>query len=96
MVATIVSSRSSRNSTPDGALTSERCIVPAISRCETSTVTFSGMSVGRAIDVELARDVLQHAALLDPGDSSTPVISSATVVWIFSSSLTSSRSMCVM
>src|SRR5215207_8162299 len=36
-VAMIVSSGSSRNSTPSGAVTSERCIVAAISMPETST-----------------------------------------------------------
>src|SRR5688572_7501594 len=95
MVATIVSSGSSRNSTPSGAVTSVRCIVPATSRWETSTVMFSGMLVGSASMLSSRVTCSSTPPSFTPGASSTPVMSSATVVWIFSSRRTSRRSMCM-
>ena len=91
----IVSSGSSRNSTPSGAVISDRCIVAAISMCETSTVTFSGMSVGSASMLSSRVTCSSTPPSLTPGASSTPMISTDSVVSIFSSRRTSSRSMCM-
>ncbi len=91
----IVSSGSSRNSTPSGAVISERCIVAAISMPETSTVMFSGMSVGRASMLSSRVTWSSTPPSLTPGRLLDALNSDPRVVWIFSSSRTSSRSMCM-
>ena len=48
-------------------MTLARVIVSATPSPETSATILSGMSVGSASIVHLARDVLEHAALLDAG-----------------------------
>src|SRR5829696_252928 len=92
-VAMIVSSRSSRKTTPSGGVTSERCIVAAISMPDTSTVTFSGIAVGSASMLSWWVTCSSTPPSFTPGASSPPSRCTLTCVWIFSSSRTSSRSM---
>ena len=80
---------------PRAAVSSERCMVAAISIPDTSTVMKSGMSVGSASMLSWCVTCSITPPSLMPGASSTPSMWSATGAWIFSSRRTSSRSMCM-
>src|SRR5919106_6739550 len=94
-VAMIVSSGSSRKVTPSGTLTSDRCMVAAIGKPLTSTTMASGIAVGSASMLSWWVTCSSTPPSLTPGASSAPSTCTPTVVWIFSSSRTSSRSMCI-
>ena len=64
-VATTVSSRSSSSVTPSGIAIAASTIVSPICISPTSCTIDSGIAVGSASHVQLARDLLEHAAFLD-------------------------------
>ncbi len=70
-------------------------MVAAISMPDASTGTNSGMAVGSASMLSWWVTCSSTPPSLMPGASSMFSIWTATVVWIFSSSRTSSRSMCM-
>ena len=66
-VATVVSSGSSSSVTPSGTATSASVIVSLMSMRRHVVEDRLGDRVRQRLDVQLARDLLEHAALLDAG-----------------------------
>ena len=81
---------------PSGAVTADSVSVALISMAETSCVIVSGMSPGQRLDVDLARLLGEHAALIDAGGVVGAESSSTTVVWIVSFMFTRRKSTCMM
>ena len=67
VTVTMTVSSSSSSSTPSGTATASSATVSPISSVETSWTIVSGIDGGERLDVELARDLLEHAAGLDAG-----------------------------